>query len=146
MKKVKKTIETGQLTTRDARLRQLLQAERRQMDDNVRERMRDGRTDGPLDARDVVDIADATLQQEIDLALLQMRVATVGRIDEALRRLDDGRYGSCFECEEAIAESRLRALPFAVRCRACEEKRETKQRNTRQVALRAHTPFAHVTG
>src|SRR5688572_9391843 len=128
---VKKTIETDQLTTRDARLRQLLEAERRQMDDNVRERMRDGRSDGPQGARDVVDIADATLQQEIDLALLQMRVATVGRIDEALRRLDDGRYGSCFECEEAIAESRLRALPFAVRCRACEEKRETKQQNTR---------------
>ena len=143
---MKKTITTAQSTTRDARLRQLLEAERRHMDDNVRERMRDGRSDGPLDARDVVDIADATLQQEIDLALLQMRVATVGRIDEALRRLDGGQYGSCFECDEAIAESRLRALPFAVRCRACEEKRETAQGNARQVALRAHTPFSHVTG
>jgi len=116
------------------------------MDDNVRERMRDGRSDGPQDARDIVDIADATLQQELDLALLQMRVATVGRIDEALHRLDAGQYGSCFECDEAIAESRLRALPFAVRCRACEEKRETAQGNARQAALRAHAPFSHVTG
>ena len=143
---MKKTIATVQSTTRDARLRQFLEAERRQMDDDVRERMRDGRSDGHQGARDVVDIADATLQQEIDLALLQMRVATVGRIGEALRRLDAGRYGSCFECDEAIAESRLRALPFAVRCRRCEEKRETAQGHARQAASRAHTPFSHVTG
>ena len=132
-----KSIQTRQQTTRDARLRQVLEAERRQMEDNMRERKRDGRSEGPLDARDVVDIADATLQQEIDLALLQMRVATVGRIDEALRRLDAGQYGFCFECDEAIAESRLRALPFAVRCQACEKKREQEQGAARRLDNRS---------
>ncbi|MBY0493356.1 MAG: TraR/DksA C4-type zinc finger protein [Cyanobacteria bacterium] len=31
----------------------------------------------------------------------------------------------CFECGEEIAEARLRALPFAVRCKDCEEALET---------------------
>ena len=35
--------------------------------------------------------------------------------------LDEGRYGHCYECGDEIAEARLRALPFAVRCKDCEE-------------------------
>jgi len=49
----------------------------------------------------------------------------------ALRRLDEGSYGDCFECGEEIAEPRLRALPFAVRCKDCEEARETAERRER---------------
>lgn len=48
----------------------------------------------------------------------------VARIDDALMRLDAGKYGSCLECAREISEQRLRALPFAVRCQACEERRE----------------------
>ena len=39
-------------------------------------------------------------------------------------RLDAGKYGSCLECAREISERRLRALPFAVRCQACEDCRE----------------------
>ena len=37
-------------------------------------------------------------------------------VDRALQRLDDGTYGSCVICGEAIAEERLSALPAAERC------------------------------
>jgi DnaK suppressor protein len=60
----------------------------------------------------------------------------VTRIDEALVRLDAGEYGSCRECGSGIAEQRLRALPFAVRCQACEERREQAQGRARQLAQR----------
>ena len=53
--------------------------------------------------------------------LLQMSAETLARIDAALRRLDVGQYGFCAECAKEIAERRLRALPFAVRCQACED-------------------------
>jgi RNA polymerase-binding transcription factor DksA len=65
-----------------------------------------------------------------------MRVETLLRIDEALVRLDAGEYGSCFECAGEISERRLRALPFAVRCRACEERREEEHGHARQLAQR----------
>jgi RNA polymerase-binding transcription factor DksA len=56
------------------------------------------------------------------------------RIDEALVRLDAGEYGACVECGDEISEPRLRALPFAVRCRSCEETREQNRDNARQLA------------
>jgi DnaK suppressor protein len=50
------------------------------------------------------------------------------QIDAALRRLEEGSYGDCFECGAEIAQARLRALPFAVRCRECEQSREADER------------------
>jgi len=58
------------------------------------------------------------------------------RINEALFLLHAGQYGSCVECEGETSERRLRALPFAVRCQACEETYETKQGHERQLAQR----------
>jgi DnaK suppressor protein len=59
-----------------------------------------------------------------------------GRIDAALRRLEEGTYGDCFECGDQISEARLRALPFAVRCKDCEEARETAEQRERALAKR----------
>ena len=100
---------------------------RREMRADVEERMRDGRTDRSNDVRDVVDQCDVGIEEELSFALLQMRTETLARIDAALGRLEAGNYGACFACGAEITESRLRALPFAVRCRACEERHEQEQ-------------------
>lgn len=42
-------------------------------------------------------------------------------VEEALDRLDAGDYGICLACDEAIAEKRLRALPWARYCVTCQE-------------------------
>ena len=55
-----------------------------------------------------------------------------GEALEALARLEQGNYGNCFDCGEEIAEKRLRALPFAVRCKDCEEARENAEQRERQ--------------
>jgi DnaK suppressor protein len=60
----------------------------------------------------------------------------LNKIDDALVRLEQGDYGNCFECGEEIAEKRLRALPFAVRCKDCEEAREAAEQRERQLAAR----------
>ena len=109
--------------TRNADLRRMLKERRQEMQDDVQRRIRVGRTDRPKEVRDDLEHSDADIQGDIELALLQMRAETLTRIDEALIRLDEGKYGSCFQCAGEIAERRLRALPFAVRCQACEEKR-----------------------
>jgi DnaK suppressor protein len=77
-----------------------------------------------IEVGDEVEHSDADIQGDIECGLLGIRAETLTRIDEALVRLDAGEYGSCSQCATEISERRLRALPFAVRCKACEERRE----------------------
>jgi len=119
---------------RNADLKQILTDRRREMQDEIQRRIRDGRTDRPHEVRDDLEHSDADIQGDIELSLLQMRAEMLTRIDEALVRLDAGKYGSCFECESEISAQRLRALPFAVRCQACEERREKEQGRARRLA------------
>lgn len=123
-------------TTRNADLRQLLRERQREMQNDVHGRIREALTDRSNDVRDDLEHADADIQEDIEFSLLQKRAETLTRIDEALVRLDAGRYGFCFECDSEISERRLRALPFAVRCQACEGRREQEQGHARQLAQR----------
>ena len=115
------------VTVRHADLRQMLSERRRRIQDDVLSRMRHGRADRSNDVADTLERSDADIQEGIEFSLLQMRAETLTQIDDALLRLDAGQYGSCFECESEIAAGRLRALPFAVRCQLCEERRERAQ-------------------
>jgi DnaK suppressor protein len=110
---------------RTEQLRAQLEDRRRQLTAGVTDLMRDVRTRSE-NARvaDGQDGVDAEHRDDLDLALLQMRGETLARIDAALRRLEAGTYGICGDCEQPIAAERLRALPFAARCRPCEEARE----------------------
>jgi RNA polymerase-binding transcription factor len=117
---------------RQADLRQMLRERRRQIQDDVQSRIRDGCTGRLKEVGDDLEHSDAGIQGDIAFAVLQMRAETLKRIDEALMRLDAGEYGSCVECDCEIAARRLRALPFAVRCQACEQRHE----QARQLAVR----------
>jgi len=75
-----------------------------------------------------------------------MRTSTLARIDEALVRLNAGAYGSCSECSRRIPLQRLRAMPFAIRCRPCEAARETEQGKARRAETQRAEPFAMVSG
>jgi DnaK suppressor protein len=123
------------ITARKAGLRRVLFDLRREIQEEIRARIRMGRNDEPEEGRDHLEQSDADFRGGVELALLQMKAETLTRIDEALVRLDAGRYGSCVECEQEISERRLRALPFAVRCQACERHRE-ERRDGRPVAQR----------
>ena len=111
-------------TKRDAELRDILTTRRREIQREVHGRIRGGYTHRPDDPGDDLEQADADNHGDLEFALLQIRTQTLARIDEALGRLKAGTYGSCFECDDPIAERRLRAVPFAVRCQECEEQRE----------------------
>ena len=117
--------------TRNAALRQMLSERRRELQDDVRKRIRHGRMDRAHEVLDDLEHTDAENQEDLEMALLQMRAEALVQIDEALARIDTGEYGSCAECAGEIADRRLRALPFAVRCQACEERRERAQGSAR---------------
>jgi DnaK suppressor protein len=65
-----------------------------------------------------------------------MQAQTLERINAALTRLEAGEYGICDECEDEIPEARLRALPFATRCRACQESVEQVEQRERRSGQR----------
>ena len=124
--KKKKKAEAG--TARYEELKDMLEERRRQILSQVHEKIRDVRTEnvsGKVNAvLDPGESSEADIQEDIEFALIQMKAETLNKINEALRRLEEGAYGNCFECGEEISRQRLRALPFAVRCMDCEEARE----------------------
>ena len=130
------TTTTATTEHRYDELKRILEERRREMLSEVHERMRDVRTEGGgatmQGVIDAVENSEADIQDEIEFALIQMKSETLSKIDEALQRLEVGAYGNCFECGNEIAEQRLRALPFAVRCRMCEEVRERAARERTQ--------------
>ena len=85
---------------------------------------------------DAGESSETDIQEDIELALIQMKAETLNKIDDALTRLEQGNYGNCFDCGEEIAEKRLRALPFAVRCKDCEEARENAEQRERHLNAR----------
>ncbi|HET7617262.1 MAG TPA: TraR/DksA family transcriptional regulator [Vicinamibacterales bacterium] len=125
---------------RYAELKRILEERRREIMSEVHEKMRDVRAEGAgstvQGVLDAAESSEADIQDDIEFALIQMKAETLNRIDEALRRLEEGTYGYCFECGEEISERRLRALPFAVRCKDCEEAREVAQQRERLIAQR----------
>src|ERR1700676_2286617 len=118
--------------TRERDLRRILHDRQREIEGDVRSRIRDARTDRASEVFDEVDHSDAAMQEEMDFALIQMKAETLARVDEALARLDTGSYGCCEACGGEISEKRLRALPFAERCTDCEAKNERVQGRARQ--------------
>ena len=124
-------------------LKQMLAERRREIQAEVQGKMRDVRTAGEVgklnEVFDAVESSEADIQEDIELALIQMKSETLNKINDALGRLEQGDYGYCFDCGEEIAEKRLRALPFAVRCKECEEAREVAEQRERQMAARRGT-------
>lgn len=77
-----------------------------------------------VEVRDVVDASVDSLSQHIGASVLEATAMTARGIESALSRLRSGSYGVCVDCTDEIAEERLRALPFAIRCRSCQEQVE----------------------
>ena len=131
--------------TRYAELKRILEERRREILSEVQEKMRDVRAEGASgEGQGVLDAAEtseADIQDDIEFALIQMKSETLHKIEEALARLEEGTFGYCFECGDEISERRLRALPFAVRCKDCEEAREVAEQRERQQSQRRSAGF-----
>jgi DnaK suppressor protein len=126
-------------------LRQVLEERRRSVVAALRDGMKVVRTEHGSHTRDEVvddvEASEAEAQGDLELAIVEIRSEMLTRIDEALARLNQGVYGDCFACGEEIAERRLRAMPFAVRCRDCEEAWEAAARKTRPARRRGGSLF-----
>jgi DnaK suppressor protein len=129
---------------RYADLKRMLDERRREILSEVQGRIRDqreadvwGKVHEVLDAGES---SEADIQEDLEFALIQMKTETLTKINEALARLDAGTYGYCPECGGEISQQRLRALPFAVRCKECEEAREMAVEREKAMAQRRNGP------
>lgn len=81
--------------------------------------------------RNVPDIADLAMEESDRTILLRTRDRQrklVGKINEALKRIDDGEYGYCEDTGRPISLKRLIARPIATLCLEAQEKHERQER------------------
>ena len=72
---------------------------------------------------DTLGAHDPAPSRNPDEALEETVEHVLSQIDSAIQRIADGSYGVCESCSGPISAERLAALPYAVRCVACAERR-----------------------
>lgn len=75
----------------------------------------------------MADIGSDNFEQEFTLGLIENEEEMLREIDEALGRIAGGSFGKCEECGKLIRKTRLKALPHARLCVACQRKEEESQ-------------------
>jgi DnaK suppressor protein len=82
--------------------------------------VRSERTDFDTDIGDFYDNADTERGRQLFHLLSGREREKLTAIDEALLRIEDGTYGTCEECGKKIHKERLKIMPFARNCVACQ--------------------------
>jgi DnaK suppressor protein len=77
---------------------------------------------------DMSDRATSETEKSIELRTRDRQRKLISKIDEAMRRLDDGSYGYCEETGEPISLQRLMARPIATLSLEAQERHERRER------------------
>ena len=97
-----------------------------QLQHEARQRIKDLRRDQAQESEsepaDEMDSARTTAEVETHAGLIARGEEKLRYLDEALARLDAGKYGRCLKCGGAIPIERLMAIPFASYCVDCQRK------------------------
>lgn len=109
-------------------LRDLLLAEKRRLWGEVRAELFDNlgeelHTQYDL-PRDIGEQGILDLLDDTGLAIVDIRRQQLTQLEEALVKLEAGRYGLCEDCGRKIAAARLQVAPYAACCLPCQAKRE----------------------
>jgi DnaK suppressor protein len=114
-------------TGRREALREMLVRLRDETYQRVREFRRDQEQEAEPAPADEMDAARSTADLETHAGLIARLEEKLRFVDEALARLDAGKYGMCVECHEPIPIERLIALPFAAYCVNCQQAQNRAQ-------------------
>ena len=110
MRSIKRELETK----RDALMSAISSSRRSSREDDHRREV----------FKDPFGMASIIHDDEVVAAVVDTRARQLEEIDRALADIDAGRYGICRECGEEIPKARLKILPFATRCVACQARLE----------------------
>jgi DnaK suppressor protein len=113
-------------------LKEMLEERHRVLEEQVLQKIRAFRETDNVDATAApVRLSEDAIDDDIDFALVQIQAETMDNIRMAIERISSSDYGICENCLEEIPVKRLRAVPFATRCRSCQEHNESEERRAR---------------
>src|SRR3989338_494295 len=72
----------------------------------------------------MADMASDSYDRELSLNIAGEEQEIVYEIDEALKRIEEGKFGHCLSCDKKIPKKRLNAVPYAKYCIQCKSKEE----------------------
>ena len=81
----------------------------------------------PDDRYDEIDQATTDIEQSMRMRLRNREILYIKKIDDALKRIEEGTFGECDACQEDIELRRLEARPTATLCVFCKEEQERKE-------------------
>ena len=76
----------------------------------------------------MADQATDNFDTEFNLDIASNEQKFLNEIDEAIKRIDEGAFGTCEQCEKVITLKRLKAVPYARYCIKCQDTIEKKSR------------------
>jgi len=74
----------------------------------------------------MADMATDNYDREFSLGLASNDRQVLYELDDAMKRIEDGSFGVCEDCNSIISKVRLKAVPHARLCIKCQEKREKR--------------------
>lgn len=74
----------------------------------------------------MADVATDNYDREFSLGIASNERKFIYELDDALKRIEDGTFGTCEDCKGLIAKNRLKVVPYARLCVKCQEKREKR--------------------
>ena len=115
---------SGELKTDPAErretLREMLIRLQKETYQRIEELRRDQQQESDAGPADEMDSASTTGEIETHAGLIARAEEKLRYLDEAVERLDAGKYGRCLKCKELIPIERLEAIPFASYCVDCQ--------------------------
>jgi DnaK suppressor protein len=95
-------------------------------DDTLKKSQKDASGDISGYTYHMADVATDTYDREFSLGLASNDRQVLYELEDAMKRIEDGTFGTCEDCKNLITKTRLKAVPYARLCVKCQEKRENK--------------------
>src|SRR6478735_6038564 len=111
------------------RFKEMLDERRTQIIENARSTMAEDMTLDANDLPDEMDLASSEYLQSFTFRLRGRENVFLDKIEKALRKIEDGSFGTCEECSEEISIKRLEARPETTLCIRCKEDQERMEKD-----------------
>lgn len=121
-------VDPDLLAAKTEEFRTLLEAERSKLITNARRTLTQDMTIDQDDLADEMDHATSDYNQALAFRLRGRERHLMGKIEQAIERLEGDEYWWCSDCEAWIGFRRLKARPVTTLCIVCKENRERRER------------------
>ncbi len=110
------------------KFRELLEKKRASVLENAKKTLTDHMVLDPNDLPDEMDLASSEYLQSFEFRLRGREKVYLSKLDLALKKIDEGSFGICQNCEEPISKKRLEARPETQLCIRCKEAQERDEK------------------